>query len=503
MNQDDILAKPALPSFISAVALLIVTAFFFLHPVGTSDLFWQIKTGEIIWQTHSIPRTDIFSFTAFGNAWINHEWLAEVIFYLIWRLGGFVALSFFSFLLGVSFAACLFIGIRKLSGSVTLGLLLSFAVFLVGAPRFQQLRPDLFAFLFFVAMLLLLSTADRLHAKRLWMLIPAQLFWSNIHGSAIIAPFFILLYGITALADARIHKEPPPFKVGQFTAIVLLSYMTLLANPYTVEAYLFPFTHLLQRYAILATLDWRAPTWFAPQADIASWGLALLALAFILVVIRRPKQVRLPLLVTTTICFIAGFRMMRFVPFAATSAAFLLAASVDRNVISRSQRIQLVRIAVLILCLGVPILANSYGPFYGIRPEKGRLDFVFGLPMGIGLDEIDFPVGAVDFLEDKNLKGRVFNDMAYGGYLIFRQWPEEGVFFDTRTPIYGDQFYQEYVSALRNEKMFDDIVERYDITCVLYDMRQIKETGELEFLFNNPHWRLIYESDNAVIFIKI
>jgi hypothetical protein len=47
------------------------------------DLFWQLKTGELILQSRSIPRADVFSFTAAGQPWVVQEWLAEVLFFLL------------------------------------------------------------------------------------------------------------------------------------------------------------------------------------------------------------------------------------------------------------------------------------------------------------------------------------------------------------------------------------------------------------------------------------
>src|SRR5580700_8521210 len=56
------------------------------------DLWWHLKTGEIIWNTHSIPRTDLFSFTTNNHAWIAHEWLSQVTIYGAWRFGGYTGL---------------------------------------------------------------------------------------------------------------------------------------------------------------------------------------------------------------------------------------------------------------------------------------------------------------------------------------------------------------------------------------------------------------------------
>ena len=56
-----------------------------LHAVGNSDLFWQLKTGQIILENHQVPQTDSFSFTVAGKEWINLEWLACVLFWKVFQ----------------------------------------------------------------------------------------------------------------------------------------------------------------------------------------------------------------------------------------------------------------------------------------------------------------------------------------------------------------------------------------------------------------------------------
>ncbi|MGH9905829.1 MAG: hypothetical protein ACRD8U_09650, partial [Pyrinomonadaceae bacterium] len=57
-------------------------AFFFAsRQISDADFWFHLKTGEYIWQTGMIPRTELWSFTHFGAPWIAHGWLAGAIFY--------------------------------------------------------------------------------------------------------------------------------------------------------------------------------------------------------------------------------------------------------------------------------------------------------------------------------------------------------------------------------------------------------------------------------------
>jgi len=73
--------------FLLIVVLLIV--FVTAANMGAqSDTWWLLRTGELILHTGHIPTTDVFSSTVRGGYWPNHEWLAEVLFYAWYALGG-------------------------------------------------------------------------------------------------------------------------------------------------------------------------------------------------------------------------------------------------------------------------------------------------------------------------------------------------------------------------------------------------------------------------------
>ena len=60
------------------------------------DLWWHLRTGELIVETGHVPHVDPFSLTRAGHAWISHEWLSDVIFYELYKHAGAAALIVFS-----------------------------------------------------------------------------------------------------------------------------------------------------------------------------------------------------------------------------------------------------------------------------------------------------------------------------------------------------------------------------------------------------------------------
>ena len=71
-----------------ALPIVIVVAMGFRHKLRVLDFWWHLKMGEIIVETKSIPRTDLFSFTTEGKTFVLQNWLTEAIYYLVYQLGG-------------------------------------------------------------------------------------------------------------------------------------------------------------------------------------------------------------------------------------------------------------------------------------------------------------------------------------------------------------------------------------------------------------------------------
>ena len=48
--------------------------------LADSDTGWHIRNGQWILEHHTVPHTDLFSFSKPGAPWFAWEWLADVIF---------------------------------------------------------------------------------------------------------------------------------------------------------------------------------------------------------------------------------------------------------------------------------------------------------------------------------------------------------------------------------------------------------------------------------------
>src|SRR5690349_4605919 len=73
------LERVALPASLLGVFICLVGGLMALAPALDPDLGWHLRTGYAILASHQIPHVDPYSFTKAGAAWVEHEWLWQMV----------------------------------------------------------------------------------------------------------------------------------------------------------------------------------------------------------------------------------------------------------------------------------------------------------------------------------------------------------------------------------------------------------------------------------------
>src|SRR3982750_3321322 len=71
-----------------AVALMLIALRPLLTPIPPNDFWWHMATGRTIIAQGAIPVLDSFSYTQAGQPFFNQGWLAQLLMYGIYQLGG-------------------------------------------------------------------------------------------------------------------------------------------------------------------------------------------------------------------------------------------------------------------------------------------------------------------------------------------------------------------------------------------------------------------------------
>jgi hypothetical protein len=457
-----------------------------LRPVADPDFWWHLRTGELIANTGNIPNADPFSFTNLGKAWVTHEWLTELSIFGLFQLGGYALLIVtFSIIITISFLLA-YLTCSKASHPYAAG----FAVLLgalASAPTWG-VRPQMLSLLLTALFLFLLDRYQQTRKLKHLILLPFMIIlWVNLHagyflGFGIIGIF--ILSELIHLARAALRKEKLDYRAVSALGIVLvLSILAALANPNTYHILLYPFETLTSNSMMQFIQEWFSPDFHQTQwLPLAVLFLTLIALPLL---VRRPVSWTHILLVV--IFGYAALRSMRHVPLFALVAIPVLAEQLASFMGTRTQKQPPTRLTRILnpLLVGFVILAA------GLR----TVSVVLEQPAS---EAETTPKAAVDWILQKHPEGKIYNTYSWGGYLIWRLYPEYLVYIDGRADVYGDEFIYDYMDIYRVRPGWETALDARQVNTVLLQRNEPLANA----LLQSPGWKLAFEDEKSIIFTR-
>ncbi len=282
-----------------------------------ADLWGHLRFGHDILKG-GLPRVDTYSFTS-DIPWINHEWLAEVVMYLAWAMGGAAGLIALKTLVVLATLAIVAVIIRAEVAHDPLRDFLMFVAIAGMWIRIYVVRPQVFSLLLFAAVLSLLQSAEAGSRIRLWVVPLLFAIWVNLHGGWIVGLGALAIW--TAFTSTRPRHERPP--AALLISVAMLSLGATLVNPYGWRMWTFLFDTVgLDRPMID---DWR-PMYRSGIGPIVVWILTA-ALAVVAFARRRPA-VRTAHAAIVIGLGAASIRVVRLDAFFALSVVMLLSAQI-------------------------------------------------------------------------------------------------------------------------------------------------------------------------------
>jgi hypothetical protein len=108
------------------------------------------------------------------------------------------------------------------------------------------------------------------------------------------------------------------------------------------------------------------------------------------------------------------------------------------------------------------------------------------------------PVQAVNFLEEKQVRGAILSPDYWGGYLIYRLYPMVRVVVDDRHDLYGEEFFKSYLKTMRVERGWEQFLMVHESSVVLLP----RDAALANVLTETKGWKQIYADDVAVAFVR-
>lgn len=480
-----------------------------LTPIPPHDFWWHAATGRLIAETGAIPPADAFSYTRAGEPFYNQSWLAQLLMYGLYSLGGpplLVAVQ--ALVLAAAYGLLILLCARR-SGEVRLSVGLFLLLALPASFDNWIVRPQSYAIPLFIAYLFALTAwrdPEGLHdpaaARTAWrplVLLPVLgALWVNLHGSFVLGGALIALTfvgeAVARLLAARSGEQPPAARppLWHLVAAGALTGLSWLANPGGWQVLGYVRDLLSSSQVTQLVTEWAPPTIRTPNGAI--FFLFLIAGAVILTYARRrPDPV--DMLIAGAFLWLALGASRNNIWFIAAATPLLVrqAAAWRREDRPRKPAFQGMPAlnAAIIGVIGLALLV-------ALPWVKPALD----LPSEFGavVDAKLTPVEAVRAMQaDAARPERLFHAMSYGSYLIWAS-PEQKVWIDPRIELYPFEQWQEYQllsGGLEAERLLGD----YDVDGLLLSN---EEQGALvDWAKGRPaEWELRYEDEQASYFAR-
>jgi hypothetical protein len=459
------------------------------------DLWGYMAFGRLFWETGSFPYRDIFAYLPAIDPFIYHEWLTGVLLYPIYAYTGAVGVQFLKYCLGLSAVGMVFLTARLRGAEPLAAICGLFLVQSFLALGYSPVRAQAFTIAFFSFFLYILERASKTGRwRQLWILIPVQVVWANLHGGFVAGLGLVALYALGELISRR------PFL--PYIKVLLVAVPATLINPYGWEYW----------HYMAAALS-------MPRPDITEWVSAYQAyqrgvflnefLVFFLVaffafaiIIRthwwQPTQL---LLIGLTFCL--GVKHLRHqVFFFLLTGAYLPGALTYYFQTMRiDPRLQALNNMGRRLGWQIPAFVMASIIVYYSYLIVGQEPLRFRLPPipAQGKTSIHYPTGAVAYIKAQRLSGKMLTEFNWGEYLIWSLYPQCRVSLDGRfEAVYSSTVYQEYFDFLYARPQWRQFLEKYPPDLILIDRRNKIYT----LIKAEPAWRQVYQDAGSALFVR-
>lgn len=451
------------------------------------DLPRHLLLGKYIVQSRQIPTAEIFIYPYLNQPYVSHEWLTDVLFYLVYASWGWAGLVVLSALLLATTFTLLY---HRLANRLNLRLpvLLLIAWGLVATSLNWAVRPHLVSMCLLALWLLWIDDVQRGNKFPVWLFPVSMIFWSNLHGEFIAGILLLLAYAVGWVLEYLLNRPNTNLVIGKNIWIAFLSsIIASLINPSGVGPWLSIFGFVNNQYLMSRMVEARPPNFQTSETQVL---LALFAFSIFLLSVKREK------LSAGQGLALAGFSTMsliatRNIHLYGVVAPFLLAETLIgvksfpliRRLESSLQHVEnkvqgMVWSAIFVIVLSFMVISN----------QRANTSYE--------LKEPAFPIRAVEWLEHNPLQGNMFNDLNWGGYLGWRLWPDQLAFVDSMADTTGS-LTLKYEQVITLHIGWQEIFNQYNITWAI-----IPVEWPLAKELAAQGWETAYQDQTAIILVK-
>jgi hypothetical protein len=478
--------------------LLVVGAFVVILCViirrgGDPDIFWHLVTGQWMVDHHQVVSKDLFTFTVSGARWIDPEYTTEIIAYLVYKVGGLTLVS-------IAFGALTFVGFLLIWTRVKLeraNLVIASIVIGVaglGGAEVWGPRPQMITFTFTCLEVLWLDRYLRGKSRAIYFLPLVMIAWANLHGGFLFGLVPVGVAGFVELVHwvRRVDGDEHKRRVRNLILIFIGCIVAAVINPNGIHLYGYviqpQFSSVQQNFIA----EWQSPNFHVLEERGFELMLLMLPIAFML---RRPSLWDVCL--TLAVTYLALSAVRHSILFVAAETPLLIwsfSAGWERmtDVSGRVRAWVTPRARAMLAGAAAVLVIAVAGTGYFVHSTLAHQDRATAA---------NFPVGASNWLAaHPNVGTRMFNQYGWGGYLIYRFYPDPNrrVFSFGEATLLGNKIMQEVSDVETGNADWQHIFAEWGINYVV-DVPNAPEVLALEV---DPQWTKVYDDGLAVIMVK-
>jgi hypothetical protein len=411
--------------------------------------------------------------------------LSQAIIASSYNAAGIIGLKLWKF----ACTAATMVFIATAEGETGAPMLVQFAVLMMAAialiPQ-MQFRPQMFTWALTAALMAGLTRDNYGRRAPLWLAIPGLALWANLHGGFFIGVFTLGVYtAVSGWQDLVAGRGLR--RAGKLAGITAAAALATIATPGGIETWRAVAVSLVNPMTRQVMADWRPLiTVMVAQMREGYSGMSFFACviamfaATLIGVAVAPRGRDLALIAIAALMMVAAFMAVRNMALAVIAASAPLARHAGLAAARIGRRRDAARAAPR--GSAALVLAGTSGLFFNrIRAA------------------MEYPGGAVAFMQSHDLHGNLLNDFGWGEYLIWHMAPRSRVFIDGRFDlVYPSRIVTEYLGFFNARPEAARVLTAYPHDFVL--MRQ--DAAACGFMMGRADWKLVYQDRVAMLFAR-
>lgn len=475
------------------IFIVIVSLFVFVYPVLLTkggELGCILSNGIYLLNNHTIYSTNIFTINGVNPYWVNVEWLSDILFAVIYRLGSYGLCIIFSAIIIASVFTATF-RFMMLQYNNWLVNIIILSVGLWACSDSLQINGRIFSYLLVILFVSILSKLDNKGFNKtcVAIILVFTCIWSSLNTDFILGLIIIIIFSLSNLI--RHFFEPQKsfiLQSKQFFLLFIGAFLASLINPYGIKPHIMLYNYFISGLHTYNSFL-NAPNFhlFSPYGYFE-----VIILLFVFLSIFSTYKPQLNKLLTSVFFLSLSLYSAINIPFFIIIALPIISDTINNTKLNFNNN-----------------LLNDFlnKTTVNIRPFKPILSTVsitILLAIGVFAPDINpkiaksevYPEKACKYIAENKLHGNVFNALGWGCFL--NQKLSQKVYITERLYQHNKALLDDYGRIINIYKNYPQILDKYNIEWIIIPP---DESLSIALKMNNQ-WKMAYKDNKCSIFVR-